>query len=163
MPPDDANVPLAAPGPVPVAEGTLNGPVAVPAVVASRLAPHLLAVLHMLRRLGKALLVATGLSLLACVPTMITHLPTALLAPITAGYTTGGILRLSGRESLVLSLVFLLLVGLPLPIAHARYGVLATLATPTVVFFAAVAAVYYAVLIGAFAWIGGGGLEDDVE
>ena len=128
--------------------------------MAGRLAATLGTALHALRRLGKAMLIATGLSLLTCSPTMITHLPTALLAPITAGYTTGGILKLNGTEALGLSLAFLLLIGLPLPIVHARYGVLGTLGTPTVVFFSVVAAVYYAVLVGAFAWIGGGGLSD---
>ena len=115
------------------------------------------------QRLGKALLVAIGLSLLASIPTLITHLPTALLAPITAGYTTGGILRLTGKESAALSVVFLLLIGIPLPIAHLRFGVLATLGTPTVVFFSVFAAIYYAVLIGAFAWVGGGGLSHDAR
>ena len=164
MPHDELRV-SPADSPLPLAEAAaIDGGVdlaALPREIADRLGTGVGESVRALRRLTRALLVAIGLSLLACIPTLITHVPTALLAPITAGYTTGGIMRLTGGESLALSLVFLALIGLPLPIAHARFGVLTSLGTPTVVFFAVVAAVYFAVLIGAFAWIGGGGLSDD--
>ena len=164
MPPDELRV-SPADAPLPLAGAAVidgSGDLAtLPRELADRLAVGARTAFRVLTRMTRALLVAIGLSLLACIPTMITHVPTALLAPITAGYTTGGILRLTAWESLALSLIFLVLIGLPLPIAHARFGVLASLGTPTVVFFAVFAAIYFAVLIGAFAWIGGGGLSND--
>lgn len=82
--------------------------------------------------------------------------PTALLSPLSAGYTAGGVVKVNGTEAACIALFFMLLIAPSLPLAHAQFGILPHLSMITVAFLSIVAAIYYGVLVGVMSWIGGG-------
>jgi len=112
-------------------------------------------VLESIGRVARAALLAVGLTGIFLIPTLLTHIGLGLLAPISSGYMTGRLRKLSGGEAAAVGLILALCVGLPLPIAQHEFGFLAQLSVVAVIFLSGVVAVYYGALVGIAAWYGG--------
>jgi hypothetical protein len=98
---------------------------------------------------------ALGLTGVFLIPSLLTHIGLGLLAPISSGYMTGRMRRLSGGEACAVAILLGLCIGLPVPVAQREFGVLAQLSPLAVIFFSSVVAVYYGALIGIMGWYGG--------
>lgn len=89
-------------------------------------------------------------------PGALTQFPTALLSPLSGGYTAGSVVNESGAKAACVALFFMLLAAPSLPLAQAQCGILSRLSMITVALLSIVAAIYYGVLVGIMSWIGGG-------
>ena len=112
-------------------------------------------VLGSIGRVARAALLAVGLTGIFLIPTLLTHIGLGLVAPISSGYMTGRLRKLSGGEAAVVGLILALCIGLPLPIAQQEFGFLSQLSVVAVIFLSGVVAVYYGALVGITAWYGG--------
>jgi hypothetical protein len=112
-----------------------------------------------LRHLAKTLAVTIGLTALFMTPQFLIHIPTGIIAPISAGYMTGGLMRVTGKEAVIIGFTLFLVVGLPVPLAYQLFGVLNHLPFVAIAVLSGVFATYYGCLIGIMSWIGGGGLQ----
>jgi hypothetical protein len=121
----------------------------------TRVVSLLARMVHKVVRMAKATVLAIGLTALFVIPGLMIHIPLWLLAPLSGGYMTGGLRRLSGGEACALGLTLGLMVGLPAPLAHHELGFLSSLSSLAIIFFSCVAAVYYGTLITIAAWYGG--------
>jgi hypothetical protein len=106
-------------------------------------------------RVARAALLAVGLTGVFLIPTLLTHIGLGLVAPISSGYMTGRLRKLSGGEAAAVGLILALCIGLPLPIAQHEFGFLSQLSVVAVIFLSGVVAVYYGALVGITAWYGG--------
>jgi hypothetical protein len=86
---------------------------------------------------------------------LLTHIPTGIIAPISAGITTGGLRRVTPNEALIIGLSFFLIISLPAPIAYFYFGFANHLPFIAIAAFSLVFGAYYGTLIGVFSWIGG--------
>jgi hypothetical protein len=112
-------------------------------------------VLGSVDRTARATLLAVGLTGIFLIPTLLTHIGLGLVAPISSGYMTGRLRKLSGGEAAAVGLILAVVVGLPLPFAQREFGVLSQLSSFAVIFLSGVVAVYYGALVGIAAWYGG--------
>ena len=112
-------------------------------------------VLGSMGRVARAALLAVGLTGIFLIPTLLTHIGLGLVAPISSGYMTGRLRKLSGGEAAAVGLILALCIGLPLPIAQHEFGFLSQLSVVAVIFLSGVVAVYYGALVGITAWYGG--------
>ena len=110
---------------------------------------------HTAGRIAGASLLAVGLTGIFLIPTLLTHIGLGLVAPISSGYMTGRLRRLSGGEALAVAIILGLVIGFPAPFAQREFGFLSQLSTLAIVFFSGVVAVYYGTLIGIMGWYGG--------
>jgi hypothetical protein len=111
--------------------------------------------LESIGRVARATLLAVGLTAIFLIPTLLTHIGLGLVAPISSGYMTGRLRKVSGGEALAIALILALCVGLPLPIAQREFGFLSQLSSLAVIFISGVVAVYYGALVGIAACYGG--------
>jgi hypothetical protein len=94
------------------------------------------------RHLAKTLAVAIGLTGLFMTPQLLIHIPTGIIAPISAGYMTGGLMRVRGGEAVIIGLVLFLVVGLPVPLAYHLLGLFNHLPFVAIAVFSNVFATY---------------------
>ncbi len=103
----------------------------------------------------RAALLAAGLTVIFLIPTLLTHIGLGLVAPISSGYMTGRLRKLSGGDAFAVAIILGLCVGLPVPLAQREFGFLSQLSALAVIFLSGVVAVYYGALVGIAAWYGG--------
>jgi len=114
-------------------------------------------------RVARAALLALGLTGIFVIPTLLTHIGLGLVAPISSGYMTGRLRKLSGGEAAAIALILGLCVGLPVPIAQHEFGFLNQLSSLAVIFLSSTVAVYYGALVGIAAWYGGHLVREEPE
>ncbi len=107
-----------------------------------------------LERLPKTIGLALLLTGLFLIPQFLIHIPTGIIAPISAGITTGGIRKVRPWESFCIGLILFLVIALPAPIAYIWFGVANHLPFIAIFAFSLVFGLYYGTLIGLFSWIG---------
>jgi hypothetical protein len=105
---------------------------------------------HLFKTIGLALAL-TGLFLM---PQFLIHLPTGIIAPISAGITTGGIMKVRPVESFIIGLILFLVITLPAPLAYIWLGFANHLPFIAIFAFSFAFGAYYGTLIGVFSWIG---------
>ncbi|HEX7104227.1 MAG TPA: hypothetical protein VF201_16400 [Nitrolancea sp.] len=113
------------------------------------------AALVSLRRVLGASLQAVALTGIFLIPTLFMHIGLCLVAPLSSGYMTGRLRRLSLEEAAAVGLILTLCVWVPLPVAQREFGFLSQLSSIAVIFLSGVVAVYYGALVGIAAWFGG--------
>jgi hypothetical protein len=106
-------------------------------------------------RIVRATLLAIVLTGIFLIPSLLTHIALGLVAPISSGYMTGRLRRLSGGEATAIGLILVLCVGLPAPIAQSQFGAFSQLSSVAIVFLSGVVAIYYGALVAIAAWYGG--------
>jgi hypothetical protein len=102
------------------------------------------------KTIGLALLL-TGLFL---IPQFLIHIPTGIIAPISAGITTGGIRKVRPWESFCIGLILFLVISVPAPVAYLWIGFANHLPFIAIFAFSFAFGFYYGSLIGLFSWIG---------
>jgi hypothetical protein len=105
---------------------------------------------HLLKTIGFALML-TGLFML---PQFLIHIPTGIIAPISAGITTGGVMKVRPRESLIVGIILFLVITTPAPAAYIWLGFANHLPFVAIFAFSFAFGLYYGTLIGLFSWIG---------
>jgi hypothetical protein len=105
---------------------------------------------HLLKTIGLALAL-TGLFM---IPQFLIHIPTGIIAPISAGITTGGIMKVRPVESFIIGLTLFFVITLPAPIAYLWFGFANHLPFIAIFAFSFAFGAYYGTLIGVFSWIG---------
>jgi hypothetical protein len=121
------------------------------ALISDARVPAAVTVWHILNTIG----VALALTLLFMLPQFLIHIPTGLIAPISAGYTTGGLMKVTPLEAFLIGVTLFLVISLPAPIAYFAFDVANHLPFIAVAAFSFVFGAYYGTLIGVFSWIGG--------
>lgn len=106
------------------------------------------------RRLAKTIGMALALTGLFLIPQFLIHIPTGIIAPISAGITTGGIMKVRPSESVIIGLTLFFIISLPAPLAYHFFGVADHLPFAAILVFSFVFGAYYGTLIGVFSWIG---------
>ena len=117
---------------------------------AQRTGAETIGAIRLIRIIGMAL----GLTGLFLIPQFLIHIPTGIIAPISAGITTGGIMKVRPHESLIIGLTLFLVIFLPAPLAYHFLGVANHLPFVAILVFSFVFGAYYGTLIGVFSWIG---------
>jgi hypothetical protein len=105
---------------------------------------------HLFKTIGFAL-VLTGLFML---PQFLIHIPTGIIAPISAGITTGGVRKVRPWESVIIGTILFLVITVPAPAAHVWLGFANHLPFIAIFAFSFAFGAYYGTLIGLFSWIG---------
>jgi len=108
-----------------------------------------------LRRVLGASLQAVALTGIFLIPTFFMHIGIVLVVPLSSGYMTGRLRRLSLGEAAAVGLILAICVWVPLPVAQHEFGFLSQLSSVAVIFLSGVVAVYYGALVGIAAWFGG--------
>ncbi len=112
-------------------------------------------------RVVKAAVIAIGVSVLCLLPPGI-HFVSGPLGPLIGGWVAGHVTRLRAGEAALLGLLLGLLVGLPAPILLEELHVV-SIGGPAVAFFAIIGAIYFGVLGGVAAGIGGHSAHEDAR
>jgi hypothetical protein len=107
-----------------------------------------------IRRLAKTIGLALALTGLFLIPQFLIHIPTGIIAPISAGITTGGIMKVRPVESFLIGLTLFLVITLPAPLAYHFLGFANHLPFIAIFAFSFAFGAYYGALIGLFSWIG---------
>jgi hypothetical protein len=105
-------------------------------------------------RLFKTIGLALALTGLFLTPQFLIHLPTGIIAPISAGITTGGIMKVRPVESFIIGLILFLVITLPAPLAYIWLGFANHLPFIAIFAFSFAFGAYYGTVIGVFSWIG---------
>jgi hypothetical protein len=105
---------------------------------------------HLLKTIGFALLL-TGLFML---PQFLIHIPTGIIAPISAGITTGGVMKVRPWESLIIGVILFLVITIPAPAAYIWLEFANHLPFIAIFAFSFAFGLYYGTLIGLFSWLG---------
>jgi hypothetical protein len=105
---------------------------------------------HLARTIGLALAL-TGLFML---PQFLIHIPTGIIAPISAGITTGGIMKVRPREAFIIGLFLYFVITIPAPLAYLWLGFANHLPFIAIFAFSFAFGAYYGTLIGVFSWLG---------
>ena len=106
------------------------------------------------KRIAKAMAMASGVSLGSIPLLVFFHVLAPLLAPLVGGYWVGARYRLSDAESFMLGLATAVMVGLPLPLIHRVFGFFSYLSPLAIVYFTVIFGVYTGAIVSIFAWIG---------
>jgi hypothetical protein len=112
-------------------------------------------------RMFKATSIANGVTMLSIAPLAVFHIVAPIFAPMVGGYWAGSNLRMTERESVVLGVVTVVLVGIPLPFIQQVFGYFHYLSPLAIDFFAITFALYAGGLVGIFAWLGGSSARAD--
>lgn len=105
-------------------------------------------------RVIKAAAMTVVFSILCLIPPGI-HFVTGPLSPLIGGYFAGNRVRLRGSEAAIVGLILALVVGIPLPWFVEEFDIFPSISAAAVVFFAAIGALYFGVLGGVAAALGG--------
>jgi hypothetical protein len=105
---------------------------------------------HLVKTIGLALAL-TGLFML---PQFLIHIPTGIIAPISAGITTGGVMKVRPLESFVIGVTLFFVIATPAPAAYLWLGFANHLPFIAIFVFSFVFGLYYGTLIGVFSWVG---------
>jgi hypothetical protein len=107
-----------------------------------------------IERLPKTIGLALLLTGLFLIPQFLIHIPTGIIAPISAGITTGGIRKVRPWESFCIGLILFLVIAIPGPAAYVWFGFANHLHFMAIFAFSFAFGIYYGTLIGLFSWIG---------
>jgi hypothetical protein len=118
-------------------------------------------VIDHVKRIAKAMTMASGVSLGSIPLLVFFHILAPLLAPLVGGYWVGARYRLSDAESFLLGLGTAAVVGLPLPIIQHIFGFFSYLSPLAIVYFTVIFAVYTGAIVSIFAWIGSHATSSD--
>ena len=114
------------------------------------------------KRIAKAMMMASGVSLGSIPLLVFFHVLAPLLAPLVGGYWVGARYRLSDAESFLLGLATAVVVGLPLPLIQRVFGFFSYLSPLAIVYFTVIFGVYTGAIVSVFAWIGSHATGSDV-
>jgi hypothetical protein len=119
-------------------------------------------VVHGLKRIAKATIMASGVTLGSIPILVFFHIFAPLLAPLVGGYWVGSRYHLSDAEAFLLGCSAATAVGLPLLLIQHEFGFFSYLTTLAIIYFTLIFAVYTGALISIFAWIGSHAASSDV-
>ncbi len=111
----------------------------------------------LIRRVLKAVGIALGVEALAILISPVFHVPALLLGTLSSGYVAGAATGLRELEAAIVGLAVGSLLASVIVVAHVAFGIFGYLGPVTIGFFAVVALVYGAVIVGTTAWVGGRG------
>jgi hypothetical protein len=111
-------------------------------------------VIDHVKRIAKAMTMASGVSLGSIPLLVFFHILAPLLAPLVGGYWVGARYRLSDAEAFLLGLGTVLSIGLPLLLIQHLFGLFSYLSPVAIIYFIGIFAVYTGAIVSIFAWIG---------